>query len=84
MRDRPPRRPRKAPRKGRPGAARPADERRTNQALREVLDELLAYVRSLCRTIHTMSPSEIEYAQQRVEWLAEEVWRLALDGSGPS
>jgi hypothetical protein len=24
-----------------------------------------------------MSPAELDYAQQRLEWLADEVWRVA-------
>jgi hypothetical protein len=27
-----------------------------------------------------MSQAELDYAQQRLEWLADEVWRLAVKG----
>lgn len=50
-------------------------ERRVNRPLREVLDELLAHARDIARRARTMSPAELDYAQQRLEWLADEVWR---------
>jgi len=52
-------------------------ERRVNRPLREVLDELLAHARDIARHARTMSPAELEYAQERLEWLADEVWRTA-------
>jgi len=30
-----------------------------------------------------MDPQEMEYAQQRLEWLADEVWRVATGGEEP-
>ncbi|NIN10453.1 MAG: hypothetical protein GTN62_03910 [Gemmatimonadales bacterium] len=60
----------------------PVPERRKRRALREVLDELVEYVRELSRTVPNMRPSEMEYAQERLEWLADEVWRLVLEGGG--
>lgn len=57
-----------------------ARERRSNHELREVLDELVQYVRQLAASAELMSPSEREYAQERLEWLAEEVWRFVLEG----
>jgi hypothetical protein len=27
-----------------------------------------------------MSPEELEYARQRLEWLADEIWRTATSG----
>jgi hypothetical protein len=27
-----------------------------------------------------MSKEDLEYAEQRLEWLAEEIWRAALEG----
>jgi hypothetical protein len=30
-----------------------------------------------------MAPHELDYAQERLEWLADEVWRLALDEDRP-
>ncbi len=56
-----------------------SDERRTLRVLREALDELVQHVRVVRRTLPTMAPHEIEYAQERLEWLADEVWRIALD-----
>lgn len=55
-------------------------ERRQFKALREVLDELISFVRQVSRNAPRMSEAELEYAQQRLEWLADEVWRLALEG----
>ena len=55
-------------------------ERRRNRTLREVLDELVTHVRDIARRARGMSPAELDYAQQRLEWLADEVWRLAVQG----
>lgn len=66
-------------RRSRP-AAPPAPERRQNRTLREVLDELVAHVRDIARRARSMSRAELDYAQQRLEWLADEVWRLAVKG----
>ncbi len=60
----------------------PASERRRNHELREVLDDLVAHVREFVRTRDNLEPREIEYAQQRLEWLADEAWRLANDADG--
>lgn len=59
------------------------EERRVHQALREALDELVQHVRVVRRTLPTMAPHELDYAQERLEWLADEVWRLALDEDRP-
>lgn len=63
----------------RPGAV----DRRSQHALREALDELVQHVRVIARTLPTMAPHEIDYAQQRLEWLADEVWRIAAGGEPP-
>lgn len=55
-------------------------ERRGNPSLREILDELVTHVRHVAKDVETMSQQDIEYAQERLEWLAEEVWRAALLG----
>ena len=55
-------------------------ERRANRELREVLDELVAHVRHVARDVKTMSKQDLEYAEERLDWLAEEVWRAALEG----
>ena len=52
-------------------------ERRHNRSLREVLDDLLSHAREIARRAQEMTPQELEYAQQRLEWLADEVWRVA-------
>jgi hypothetical protein len=57
-------------------------ERRRNQPLRELLDELLEHTRDIARRANGMTPQELEYAQQRLQWLADEVWRVAT-GSEP-
>src|SRR6266545_3216555 len=59
---------------------RPRPERRSNQPLRDVLDELLTHTRDVSRRSKTMTPAELEYAEQRLEWLADEVWRVATGG----
>jgi ribosome-binding protein aMBF1 (putative translation factor) len=62
------------------GPAARTPERRRNPTLREVLDELVAHVRDIARRARGMSQEELDYAQQRLEWLADEVWRLAVRG----
>src|SRR6266566_3226629 len=52
-------------------------ERRQNRPLREVLDDLLGHAREIARRAKEMTPAELDYAQQRLEWLADEVWRVA-------
>ncbi|HXF95862.1 MAG TPA: hypothetical protein VNI61_07130 [Gemmatimonadales bacterium] len=58
-------------------------ERRRNRPLREVLDELLEHTRMIARRAKEMTPEELDYAEQRLEWLADEVWRLAT-GAPPA
>jgi hypothetical protein len=58
-------------------------ERRRNRPLREVLDELLSHTRDIARRAKTMTPAELDYAQQRLEWLADEVWRVATGEATP-
>jgi len=55
-------------------------ERRSNRELREVLDELVEHVRYVARNVRTMTQQDLEYAEERLEWLADEVWRAALEG----
>lgn len=59
------------------------DDRRSNLALRELLDELLTHVRDLARRGRQLPPQDLEYAQERLEWLADEIWRAALRGDDP-
>src|SRR5207244_7899616 len=49
---------------------------------REVLDDLLGHAREIARRAKEMTPAELDYAEQRLEWLADEVWRGAA-GEGP-
>ena len=58
-------------------------ERRRNRPLREVLDELLGHAREIARRAKAMTPAELDYAQQRLEWLADEVWRVATGEATP-
>jgi hypothetical protein len=55
----------------------PPSERRVNRELRDVLDELVEHVRYVARNVPTMSKQDLEYAEDRLDWLAEEVWRVA-------
>jgi len=55
-------------------------DRRERVELRELLDELVVHVRTLTREHRTMAPEDIHYAQQRLEWLADEIWRSATKG----
>jgi len=66
-----------------PPPASPAAERRHNRPLREVLDELLTHAREIARRAKAMTPAELDYAQQRLEWLADEVWRVATGEAAP-
>ncbi len=70
-------------RSGSDAPARPP-ERRRKPTLREVLDELVEHVRGVARGAPAMTPQERDYAQQRLEWLADEVWRLAVEGEDQS
>jgi len=58
-------------------------ERRRNRPLREVLEEFLEHARELTRRARDMTPVELDYAQQRLEWLADEVWRLVTGQEPP-
>jgi hypothetical protein len=58
-------------------------ERRANRPLREALDDLLTHAREVARRAKAMSTVELDYAQQRLEWLADEVWRVATGGEPP-
>ena len=58
-------------------------ERRINRPLREALDDLLTHTREIARRAKSMTPAELDYAQQRLEWLADEVWRIAT-GEAPA
>jgi hypothetical protein len=59
---------------------KPLPDRRKKRVLREVLDELLEHVREVSGRVPEMGPSDLEYAQERLQWLVDEVWRLVLEG----
>ena len=59
-------------------------ERRHNRPLREALEDLIAHTRELVRRVKQMTPAELDYAEQRLEWLADEVWRAATEGRTPA
>jgi hypothetical protein len=54
-------------------------ERRRNPELRELLDELLTHVRTLSHAAREMSDDQRAHAQQRLEWLADEIWRVTTE-----
>jgi len=56
------------------------EDRRYNHALREVLDELIQHVRQISRSRDALPQQELLQAQERLEWLADEVWRLTMEG----
>jgi hypothetical protein len=59
---------------------KPLPDRRRKRVLREVLDELLEHVRDVSGSVPEMGRSDLEYAQERLQWLVDEVWRLVLEG----
>lgn len=59
-------------------------ERRHNYTLREILEELVGHARDVANRAKSMTPAELERAQQRLEWLADEVWRVATEQLPPS
>ena len=64
------------------GPSQSPSERRRNFTLRELLDDLVTHAREISRRATQMTPAELEYAQERLEWLADEVWRVAR-GAAP-
>lgn len=58
-------------------------ERRHNYTLREILEEFVAHARAIAAHAATMTPEEREQAEQRLEWLADEVWRIASSAEAP-
>jgi hypothetical protein len=72
-----------SPRTKKASSAKSAAERRTNLTLREALEDLLGHARDVARRAKNMTPQELEYAEERLEWLADEVWRIATGGAKP-
>jgi hypothetical protein len=50
-------------------------ERRQNVVLRELLDEMIQLSRHLSNRAPALPASELTYARERLEWLADEIWR---------
>ncbi|MGN6451940.1 MAG: hypothetical protein ACTHL7_02565 [Steroidobacteraceae bacterium] len=50
-------------------------ERRQNVVLRELLDEMIQLSRHLSNHAATLPANELTYARDRLEWLADEIWR---------
>lgn len=62
----------------------PPPERRHNFTLREMLEEFVSHARDIAARAATMTPDERDRAVERLEWLADEVWRIASGGEpGP-
>jgi hypothetical protein len=58
----------------------PGDERRRNLTLRELLDEMIELARHLVNSANRLNRAELEYARERMEWLAGEIWEQAARG----
>jgi hypothetical protein len=61
-----------------------APERRQNYTLREILEEFVGHARDVAGRAKSMTPEELERAEERLEWLADEVWRVATEQTPPS
>ena len=55
------------------------DERGRNTVLRELLDELVQHVRNVANNSVSMPQHELEYAQDRLEWLSDEIWQKVME-----
>ncbi|MCH8255910.1 MAG: hypothetical protein IID06_11220 [Gemmatimonadetes bacterium] len=55
------------------------DERRRAPLLRDLLDELVEHVRNVAQSATVMSREDLEYAQDRLEWLAHEIWQTIME-----
>ncbi len=55
------------------------DERRRDPLLRDLLDELVEHVRNVAQSATVMPRAELEYAQDRLEWLADEIWHTVME-----
>ena len=47
------------------------------------LEFTTAALMEIARRAKAMTPAELDYAQQRLEWLADEVWRVATGEAPP-
>ena len=55
------------------------DERRRAPLLRDLLDELVEHVRNVAQSAAVMPREDLEYAQDRLEWLADEIWHTVME-----
>ncbi len=55
------------------------DERRRDVGLRELLDELIEHGRNVAAHAREMPQADLEYAQDRLEWLADEIWQKVIE-----
>ncbi len=55
------------------------DERRSDDGLRELLDELIKHVRNVATNAKVMPQADLDYAQDRLEWLADEIWQGVME-----
>ena len=60
-----------------PSPTTPTPERRANLNLRELLDEMILLARNVSRNSRGMTSSELTYARERMQWLADEIWDAA-------
>lgn len=58
-------------------------ERRQNVVLRELIDEVVQLARHLSRRAPSMTPAELTYARERLEWLAEEIFAQTTETRAP-
>ncbi len=70
----------KSSRRGSPKGFDSAEERRWNLELRARLDEIREIARHLSRHAAEMTEKELQAQQDRIEWLADEIWRSAVYG----
>ena len=47
--------------------------------LRELLEELIQHVRNVAAHAREMPQTDLEYAQDRLEWLADEIWQKVME-----
>ena len=55
------------------------DERRRAPLLRDLLDELVEHVRNVAQSAAVMTREDLEYSQDRLEWLAHEIWQTMME-----
>ncbi len=60
-------------------SAKKHDERRGDPLLRDLLDELVEHVRNVAQSAAVMPREELEYAQDRLEWLTDEIWQKIME-----